>query len=194
MVKRSATIERKTRETEIKLDLNIDGNGVFEGSSGVGFFDHMLELLSKHGEFHLMLCAKGDTQVDDHHTVEDVGICLGRAFKQAIGDKKGIVRYASLVLPMDEALVLCAVDICGRPGLFSDISFPTEKIGQFDSQLVLEFWQAFVNEAGLVLHVRQLAGLNSHHIAESVFKGIGQVLKRAVKIESDKIPSSKGVL
>lgn len=191
---RQVLIERNTKETQIKLDLNIDGNGVFNGSSQIGFLDHMLDLFTKHSGFTINLECKGDIEVDYHHTVEDIGICLGQAFNKAIGDKKGIARYASLALAMDEALVQCAVDISGRPGFYSVVNFPTEKIGQFDTELVEEFWQAFVNEARITLHLQMLAGFNSHHIAEAIFKGVGRILKTATKVEGNEIPSSKGVL
>ena len=194
MTLRKGFVERKTNETDIKIELNLDGDGIMQGSSGIGFMDHMLELFSRHGNIRLSIGVHGDYKVDDHHTVEDIGLCLGLAFQQALGDKKGIVRYASLALPMDEALVLCAVDISGRPGLYYDVGFSTEKIGQFDSQLIEVFWQAFANSAKITLHIRQLAGSNSHHIAEAVFKAAGRILKGAIKVEGREIPSSKGVL
>ncbi|NLO75553.1 MAG: imidazoleglycerol-phosphate dehydratase HisB [Clostridia bacterium] len=191
---RKGFVERTTKETAIKVELVLDEEGVFQGSSGIGFLDHMLELLIKHSGFKLRLEASGDLGVDAHHTVEDIGLCLGQAFRESLGDKKGIVRYGSLILPMDEALVLCAVDLSGRTGFYSSLNFPTEKIGTFDCQLIQVFWQAFIQEAKITLHLQQLAGENSHHLAEAVFKGIGRILKQAVKVEGDKIPSSKGLL
>ncbi len=194
MKERKGFVERSTKETQIKVSLLLDGAGKFTGTSGVGFLDHMLDLLSKHSGFTLELEAQGDLQVDDHHTVEDIGLSLGQAFQEAVGDKRGITRYASLALPMDEALVLCALDISGRPGFYYQVDFNTEKIGQFDSQLVEEFWQAFVNEAKVTLHIRELAGRNSHHLAEAIFKGMGRILRKAVTIEGKELPSTKGVL
>lgn len=194
MMDRKATVVRKTKETEIDLELNLDGDGSFTGTTGIGFLDHMLELLAKHGDFSLILRCRGDLSVDGHHTAEDIGLSLGQAFSQALGDKRGIARYGSLALPMDEVLVLCAVDISGRPGFFADLNFSTEKIGQFDTQLVGEFWQAFANQANITLHLRQLAGGNSHHLAEAVFKGTARCMKTAVGIEGEKVPSTKGVL
>ncbi len=194
MTLRKGFVERKTNETDIKLELNLDGDGIMQGSSGIGFMDHMLELFARHGNIRLNIGVHGDYKVDDHHTVEDIGLSLGLAFQQALGDKKGIARYASLTLPMDEALILCAVDISGRPGLYFNAEFSSEKIGQFDSQLIEVFWQAFASSAKITLHIRQLAGSNSHHIAEAVFKAAGRVLKGAAKVEGREIPSSKGVL
>ncbi len=191
---RTGCVERRTTETAIKLQLVLAQEGFFQGSTGIGFFDHMLELLMKHSGFQLSLEAEGDLQVDFHHIVEDVGLCLGEAFRQAVGEKKGIIRYGSIALPMDEVLLLCAVDISGRSGFYYDVDIPTEKIGQFDSQLVQVFWQAFVQEAKLTLHLKKLAGENSHHIAEGVYKGVGRILREAVKVEGQAIPSSKGVL
>lgn len=194
MAPRKGYLERKTRETEIEVELILDGKGHFKGESGIGFFDHMLGLFAVHSGFSLKLKARGDLNVDQHHTVEDVGICLGQALLQALGDKKGINRYASLALPMDEALVLCAVDISGRPGFYSELNFTSEKIGSFDSELIEEFWKAFAAEAKLTLHIRQLAGGNSHHLAEAAFKGVARVLKEAAAITGKTLPSSKGVL
>lgn len=191
---RKGYIQRKTTETEISLGLVLEGSGLFQGSSGMGFFDHMLQLLAKHSSFDLTLETKGDLEVDYHHTVEDIGLCLGQAFLLALGEKKGIARYASLALPMDESLVMCAVDISGRPGYYGEMDFPSPSIGSFDSELIEEFWQAFVNEAKITLHLRQLAGKNSHHLAEALFKGMGRTLKMAVKVEGVDLPSSKGVL
>lgn len=191
---RSGAVERNTTETKIKLELLLSREGGLQGSTGIGFLDHMLNLLMKHSGFQLKLDVTGDLQVDFHHTVEDVGLCLGEAFKQAVGEKKGIVRYSSIVLPMDEALVLCAVDLSGRSGFYADLVFPTEKIGEFDTQLVKVFWQAFAQEAKITLHIRQFTGENAHHLAEAVFKGIGRALREAVRVEGEAIPSSKGVL
>lgn len=191
---RKGYVERKTLETDIKLELTLDGSGKMQGSSQIGFLDHMLALLARHGDLDLNLTAAGDTHVDDHHTVEDIGLCLGEAFQKALGDKIGINRYDSVMLPMDEALVLCAVDISGRAGLYCQVDYPSEKIGNFDSELVQVFWQAFVSTARITVHIRQIVGENSHHIAEAVFKGMGRVLKGAGKIDGSNLPSSKGVI
>ena len=194
---RTATIARKTAETDIRLTLNLDGSGRSEVHSGVGFLDHMLTLFARHGRFDLTVACEGDTWIDDHHSVEDIGICLGEAAAQALGDKRGITRYGSMLLPMDEALILCAVDISGRPMLCTELQIPTEKVGTFDTELVQEFLQAFASRAGLTLHVRQLAGSNSHHIIEGVFKALGRALSAAVAVDErakDEIPSTKGML
>ena len=194
---RTATIARKTAETDIRLTLNLDGSGRSEIHSGVGFLDHMLTLFARHGRFDLTVACEGDTWVDDHHSVEDIGICLGEAAAQALGDKRGITRYGSMLLPMDEALILCAVDISGRPMLCTELQIPTEKVGTFDTELVQEFLQAFASRVGLTLHVRQLAGSNSHHIIEGVFKALGRALSAAVAVDErakDEIPSTKGML
>lgn len=191
---RKGYVERKTLETDIKLELMLDGSGKMQGSSQIGFLDHMLVLLARHGDLDLNITAAGDTNVDDHHTVEDIGLCLGEAFQKALGDKLGINRYDSVILPMDEALVLCAVDISGRAGLYYQVDYPSEKIGNFDTELVQVFWQAFASTAKITLHIRQMAGENSHHIAEAVFKGMGRVLKGAGKIDGSNLPSSKGVI
>ena len=194
---RTATITRRTNETDIALKLELDGGGESQISTGVGFLDHMLTLLARHGRFDLELTCKGDTWVDDHHSVEDIGIALGQAFAQALGDKRGVRRYASLCLPMDEALILCAVDLSGRGGYYEDLAIPTEKIGSFDSQLVYEFMEAFAVNARLTLHLRKLAGRNSHHIAEGAFKALARALREAVSIDpefQDEIPSTKGTL
>ena len=194
---RTANITRKTNETDINLTLNIDGVGVSKIASGCGFLDHMLTLFAKHGKFDLELNCKGDTYVDYHHTTEDIGICLGQAFKIALGDKAGITRYGSIALPMDEALILSAVDISGRSFLVCDLSIKAEKVGDFDTELVEEFLQAFVSNAGCTLHVKQFSGSNAHHIIEGVFKSIARSLRIAVKIDSEnagEIPSTKGVL
>ena len=194
---RTATIIRKTAETDISLELNLDGSGACSVDSGCGFLDHMLTLFAKHGRFNITLRCKGDTYVDDHHTVEDIGIALGQAFAQALGDKRGIIRYGDCTLPMDEALILTAVDISGRSYLAYDLDIPTQKVGTFGTELVEEFYLAFVRNAGLTLHIRQLAGRNSHHIIEGAFKSVARSLKQAVAIDKtyfDEIPSTKGVL
>lgn len=194
---RIETIDRKTAETEISLTLNLDGTGKSQIETGCGFLDHMLTLFAKHGRFDLTLSCKGDTHVDDHHTVEDVGISLGLAFSKALGEKKGIERYGDTVLPMDEALILTAVDLSGRSYLGYDMPIPTQKVGTFDTELVEEFWLGFVRNAACTLHIRMLAGKNSHHIIEGAFKSAGRSLRRAVSIDprfSAEIPSTKGVL
>lgn len=194
---RIADIKRNTAETQIKLTLNLDGTGDSSIRSGCGFLDHMLTLFAKHGRFDLSVMCQGDIQVDDHHTVEDIGICLGMAFAQALGDKRGIVRYGSVTLPMDEALILSAVDISGRSYLAYGLEIPTEKVGTFDTELTEEFWLAFTRCAGLTLHIRQLAGKNSHHIIEGAFKSVARSLRQAVSIDpafANEIPSTKGVL
>ncbi len=194
---RLATINRKTAETDIVLNLDLDGTGVCTISTGCGFLDHMLTLFAKHGRFDLDVKCLGDTEVDYHHTAEDIGICLGTAFEKALGDKKGITRYGSCILPMDEALIISAVDISGRSCLSYGLSIPTEKIGDFDSELVEEFFIAFVRNFPIALHIRQPEGRNSHHIAEGAFKSVARSLKEAVKIDSDfanEIPSTKGVI
>lgn len=187
-------IKRKTAETDIALEFKVDGSGKCKINSGIGFMDHMLTLFAHHGSFDLTLNCKGDIEVDDHHSAEDIGICLGKAFKDALGDKKGIARYGDIILPMDEALVLAAVDISGRATLNYDVNIKAKKIGTFDTELIEEFLIAFVNNAGITLHLKQLAGRNSHHIAEAVFKAMARALRKAVKVEGDAIPSSKGVL
>lgn len=194
---RTATINRKTAETDICLTLTLDGKGEGKIDSGCGFLDHMLTLFARHGRFDLILSCKGDTYVDDHHTVEDIGICLGKAFKEALGDKRGIVRYGDTTLPMDESLILTAVDFSGRPYLGFDLQIPTEKVGSFDTELVEEFFLAFVRNAECTLHVKQFAGKNSHHIIEGTFKSFGRTVKKAVSLEAgfeNDIPSTKGVL
>lgn len=194
---RTAQITRKTAETDIALTLNLDGSGKSAIDTGCGFLDHMLTLFSRHGRFDLTIRCKGDTYVDDHHTAEDIGISLGQAFQTALGDKKGINRYGSTVLPMDEALILTAVDLSGRGYLGYDLQIPTEKVGTFDTELVEEFWLGFIRNAACTLHIRQLAGSNSHHIIEGAFKSAGRSLRAAVAIDpefSDEIPSTKGVL
>ncbi|MBP3347934.1 MAG: imidazoleglycerol-phosphate dehydratase HisB [Clostridia bacterium] len=194
---RKHEIIRTTKETDISLALCLDGTGKSNIDTGCGFLDHMLTLFAKHGRFDLDVCCKGDVEVDYHHTAEDIGICLGIAFNKALGDKKGIVRYGDMILPMDEALVLAAVDISGRDYLGYTLDIPTEKIGDFDSELVKEFWLGFVRNAKLTLHIKKLDGENSHHIAEGAFKAVARVLKAAVAIDqqyADEIPSTKGVL
>lgn len=194
---RNAEIIRNTAETKIALKLNLDGTGKSEIQTKVGFLDHMLTLFAKHGRFDLSVSCDGDTWVDDHHSVEDVGIALGQAFKSALGDKRGITRYGSQILPMDEALILTAVDLSGRGLLGYDLQIPTQKVGTFDTELVEEFWLGFVRNAECTLHIRQMAGTNSHHIIEGTFKSAGRSLRAAVAIEAafaDEIPSTKGVL
>ena len=194
---RTAQITRTTKETDIRLTLNLDGTGKSEINSGVGFLDHMLTLFAKHGRFDLDLTCNGDTEVDDHHSVEDIGIALGQAFDQALGDKRGIVRYGSFILPMDETLILSAVDISGRSYLNYDLHIPIQKVGTFDTELTEEFFLGFVRNANLTLHLKQLEGKNSHHIIEGTFKSFGRTMKQAVAIDEayrDEIPSTKGVL
>lgn len=192
---RSSSIARKTAETDIELSLVLEGTGRSEIATGCGFMDHMLTLFAAHGQFELTLSCKGDTQVDDHHSIEDVGICLGMAFAKALGDKRGITRYGSFLLPMDEALILCAVDLSGRSCLCNGLEIPTEKIGAFDTELVEEFFLAFTRSCPMSLHIRQLAGKNAHHIVEGAFKAFARALKAAVATDgSDGIPSTKGVL
>ena len=194
---RTAEIYRKTAETEIALTLDLDGSGKSEINSGVGFLDHMLTLFAKHGRFDLTLTCKGDTWVDDHHSVEDIGIALGQAFAKALGDKRGIARYGSCILPMDEALILSAVDLSGRAYLGYDLRIPTPRVGTFDTELTEEFFWAFVRNAQCTLHLRKMAGKNSHHIIEGAFKSASRALRAAVRIEEayrDEVPSTKGVL
>lgn len=194
---RSAEINRTTAETDICLTLNIDGDGVSKIDTGCGFLNHMLTLFARHGNFDLTVNCKGDIDVDYHHTAEDIGICLGTAFKNSLDDMKGIMRYASTILPMDESLILSAVDISGRSFLAYTADIPTEKVGDFDTELVREFFEAFVRNAGITLHIKQLDGYNSHHIIEGMFKSVARSMKTAVSIDEknkDKIPSTKGVL
>lgn len=194
---RTAEISRKTAETDISLKLNIDGKGDSRVDTGCGFLDHMLTLFAKHGRFDLEVNCKGDVQVDYHHTVEDIGIALGQAFKTALGDKKGIVRYGSMILPMDEALILSAVDFSGRSYLGYGLNIPTQKVGAFDTELMEEFWLGFVRNSEVTLHIKQMAGTNSHHIIEGTFKSVARSIKEAVKIDADfadEIMSTKGVL
>ncbi len=194
---RKATITRQTTETDITLTINLDGSAAGSIETPSGFFNHMLALLNKHSGFDLTIKATGDVQVDEHHLIEDIGIALGQALFEALGDKRGIFRYADILLPMDEALILAAVDISGRAYLALDIEIPTEKVGDFDTQLIEEFLRAFTVNAGITLHIRQLAGTNTHHIIEATFKALARVLKAAVAIDArniDSIPSSKGTL
>ena len=194
---RKSEIKRKTAETNIELSINLDGQGASNIDTGCGFLDHMLTLFASHGGFDLEVKCNGDINVDYHHSVEDVGICLGQAFKEAIGDCKGIKRYGNMILPMDEALVLCALDVSGRAYLAYGLQIPNEKIGDFDSELVEEFFLGFTRNAGVTLHLKQLDGRNSHHIAEGAFKAFARALGEAVSIDekrADKVPSTKGVL
>lgn len=194
---REAEIRRTTSETDILLKLNLDGSGKAQICTGCGFLDHMLILFARHGRFDLNISCKGDTCVDYHHTTEDIGITLGRAFAKTLGDKRGIYRYADTTLPMDEALILTAVDFSGRGGYYGVMEIPTEKVGDFDTELCGEFWSAFAREAGVTLHIRQLAGSNSHHIIEGAFKSAARSLSKAAAVNPeyrDEIPSTKGVL
>ena len=194
---RTSTIVRKTNETDIRLSLCLDGTGLSNIDTGCGFLNHMLTLFSRHARFDLDVKCVGDTDVDYHHTAEDIAICLGKAFSEAIGEKKGILRYADIILPMDEALIMCALDISGRGGLYFNLDIPACKVGDFDTELCEEFFRAFVRESGITLHIRQLSGSNSHHIIEGTFKAFGRVLSHGVSIDErfkDEIPSTKGVI
>ena len=194
---RGCELERNTRETQIRLTLNLDGRGKADIQTGCGFLNHMLELFTRHGDFDLTVHCHGDTDVDYHHTTEDIGICLGMAFTRALGDKRGIVRYGQFLLPMDETLVLCAVDLSGRDFLGWEVSLPAAKVGDFDTELVQEFWLGFVRNCPSSVHIRGLAGENTHHIVEAVFKGMGRTLKLAVAPDErhpGEVPSTKGVL
>ena len=194
---RAAEVNRTTAETTITVKLDLDGRGGSDIMTGVGFLDHMLTLLAKHGKFDLDVRCNGDTYVDDHHTVEDVGIALGQAFAEALGNKKGINRYGSAIVPMDEALIMTAVDFSGRAYLGYALDIPTAKVGTFDTELVEEFWMGFVRNAECTLHIRQLAGTNSHHIIEGAFKSAARSMREAVSIDpafADEVPSTKGVL
>jgi imidazoleglycerol-phosphate dehydratase len=194
---RKAEISRKTTETSIKVAVNLDGTGQYDVKTGVGFFDHMMEQLARHSLVDIVISAKGDLHIDDHHTVEDAGIALGQAVSQALGDRKGIRRYGSCDLPMDEALSRCALDISGRPFLIFNVAFPTQKIGSFDTELVREWFQAFAMNAGITLHIENVYGANSHHIAESCFKALARALRDALEIDprqKNVIPSTKGTL
>ena len=194
---RTSQIKRTTAETDISLAINLDGTGASKIATSCGFLDHMLTLFAKHGRFDLDVTCVGDTYVDYHHTAEDIGICLGKAFAEALGDKKGIIRYGDTTLAMDESLILTAVDISGRGGCHYALEIPTEKVGDFDTELVQEFFIAFANNAGLTLHLRQLCGSNSHHIIEGTFKSVARSLKKAVAIDkafANEVPSTKGLL
>lgn len=194
---RTAEIVRKTAETDIKLSLNLDGKGESSIDTSCPFLDHMLTLFARHGRFDLELKCVGDIEVDYHHTTEDIGIALGQAFKEALGDKKGITRYGDTTLPMDESLILTAVDISGRGGCYYEVEMPTEKVGDFDTELNKEFWDAFAYNSGITTHMVKFAGLNSHHIIEGCFKSIARTLRTAVSIDrafADEIPSTKGVI
>ena len=194
---RRKKIVRDTKETKIALALEIDGTGAYEIDSGCGFLDHMLELFTRHGRFDIAVECEGDTKMDYHHTVEDIGIAMGSAFREALGDKRGIYRYGSMLLPMDEALILTAVDIGGRSSVNFDVEIPAQKVGDFDTELVKEFVLALAREMGLTVHIRMLAGENTHHIIEGIFKSLGRSLRQACAIEeeyADEIPSTKGVL
>lgn len=194
---RKATLTRKTAETDITVTINIDGSGKSEINSGNGFFDHMLTLFSRHSRIDLEVTCKGDTDVDFHHSAEDIGICLGQAFLEALGDKRGIVRYAHTILPMDEALIMSAVDISGRRTLAFDVDLPRAKVGDFDTELFEEFLTAFVMNACVTLHIKSLAGTNTHHIIEGSFKSLGRTIRAACAIDADakdEVPSTKGVL
>lgn len=194
---RTSDISRKTAETDIRLTLTLDGTGKSDIQTGVGFLDHMLTLFARHGAFDLSLSCQGDTNVDDHHSVEDIGIALGEAFREALGEKRGVRRYGDVTLPMDEALILAAVDLSGRGGFYGDLHIPAQKVGTFDTELTEEFFIALSRNGGMTLHVRQLAGQNSHHIIEGAFKAVARALRTAVSVDPDfagDIPSTKGVL
>ena len=194
---RTATLTRTTAETDVSVEINLDGTGVYDNQTGVGFFDHMLDQLARHSLIDMTIRAKGDLHIDDHHTVEDVGITLGQALAKALGDKRGIRRYGSCLLPMDDALVRAALDLSARPFLAWNVALPTDRIGTFDTELVREFFQAFSTQGGITLHVDQLHGLNSHHIAEATFKAVARALRDAVESDprkSQDIPSTKGAL
>jgi len=194
---RTATITRSTAETEISVTVNLDGTGVYDNQTGVGFFDHMLDQLARHSLVDMTIRAKGDLHIDDHHTVEDTGIALGQALNEALGDKRGIVRYGSCLLPMDDAQVRCALDLSARPYLIWNVDMPTQKIGNFDTELVREFFTAFATHGGITLHVDMLHGFNSHHIVEAAFKSVARALRVALETDArkaDAIPSTKGAL
>ena len=194
---RQAVIERKTKETDIRLSLNLDGTGKAEVDTGVGFLNHMLELFAFHSGFDLAVQCRGDTEVDDHHSVEDIGIALGQALTEALGEKKGITRYGNFLLPMDEALVLCAIDLSGRDTLGYQVNLPAQKVGSFDTELVKEFMLGFTRNAKACLHFYQMAGENTHHIVEAMFKGLGRALRQAAAIDparAGETPSSKGII
>lgn len=194
---REAQINRETKETQIKLSLNLDGKGENKIDTGCGFLDHMLTLFARHSRIDLNVYCKGDTDVDYHHTSEDIAICLGKAIKDALGEKKGINRYADIILPMDEALILCAIDISGRGGLYYTLNIPSYRVGDFDTELCEEFFMALCRESGITVHLKSLAGTNSHHIIEGAFKAFARALKEAVEVDEkykDEIPSTKGVI
>lgn len=194
---RISEINRKTGETDIQIKLNLDGEGKFEGNTGVGFLDHMMNLFARHARFDLTVYCKGDVDVDFHHSVEDIGIALGQAVRQALGDKRGIKRYGQTILPMDEALILSALDVSGRGECYYALNIPTQRVGNFDTELTEEFWIAFARNAKLTLHIRQLAGSNSHHIIEGSFKSVARSLRTAVSCDieaKDEIPSTKGLI
>lgn len=191
---RRSEVKRETAETRVELSLELDGTGAADIRTGVGFLDHMLTLLALHGGFDLAVSCKGDLEVDAHHSVEDIGLCLGTAIAQALGKKRGINRYGDIILPMDEALILCAVDLSGRPCLRYTAEIPSEKVGDFDTELAREFFQAVANTGLMSLHIRQLDGINSHHIIEGMFKALGRALRQAVQVTGGALPSTKGVL
>lgn len=191
---RKATLRRTTGETDISISLTIDGTGRFEGTSGIGFFDHMLHLLARHSGMDISLTCQGDLDVDNHHTIEDIGITLGEVFEKALGDKQGIHRYGCFFCPMDETLSRIVLDLSGRSYLVFDVDIPVERIGSFETEMTREFFLAFANNAKMNLHMSTLYGMNGHHIVESLFKGIGHALKEAVTIEGDTVLSTKGVL
>jgi len=194
---RTAKVTRATSETDISVEINLDGTGVYDNQTGIGFFDHMLDQLARHSLIDMTIRAKGDLHIDDHHTVEDTGIALGQALTEALGDKRGIVRYGACHLPMDDAQVRCALDLSARPFLVWNVELPTQKIGTFDCELVREFFQAFATHGGITLHVDQLHGFNSHHITEAAFKAVARALRIAVETDprkSDAVPSTKGTL
>ena len=194
---RQAEINRKTGETDVRITLDLDGTGKSDIRTGVGFLDHMLELFARHGRFDLKVFCEGDTRVDDHHTTEDIGIALGQAFDRALGERRGITRYGQMILPMDESLILSAADLSGRGFLVYEMKILTEKVGTFDTQLAEEFFRAFAHNARITLHIRQLAGSNSHHLIEGAFKSVARTMRQAVKPDPDcagEIPSTKGVL
>ena len=194
---RRATITRKTAETDISVEIDLDGSGVYDNRTGVGFFDHMLDQLARHALIDMTVRASGDLHIDDHHTVEDVGIALGQALAQALGDKRGIRRYGSCLLPMDDALVRAALDLSGRPYLVWNLGFAVPKIGTFDTELVREFFQALSTHGGITLHVDALHGINAHHVAEAAFKSVARALREAVEVDprkADAVPSTKGTL
>mgnify|MGYP001060436747 CR=1 FL=1 len=194
---RTAQVSRSTAETEISVSVNLDGSGTYDNQTGVGFFDHMLDQLSRHSLIDMTIRAKGDYHIDDHHTVEDTGIALGQALVQALGDKKGINRYGECHLPMDDAQVRAALDLSARPFLVWDVDLPTQKIGTFDTELVREFFQALATHGGITLHIDQIHGVNSHHIAEAAFKAVARALRTAVEVDprkADAVPSTKGAL